>query len=160
MHYTVAGGILFRIIRDALGIHLDIAVAVIKEDANLPGQDFTTLLYPDQLAVVIDGLHAITAYVDTEVRSRRNVIRIDVGHFKVSLIDVVAGASRSADRRNGHIRVCPLCGETYAESPALSRVDNETPICPDCGTRQALASIGISADEQEKILAILHQSRQ
>lgn len=59
-----------------------------------------------------------------------------------------------------HIRVCPLCGETYAEPPALSRVDNETPICPDCGARQALASIGISADEQEKILAILHQSRQ
>ena len=57
------------------------------------------------------------------------------------------------------IRVCPLCVKAYAEPPALSRTDNETPICPDCGTRQALDSIGISPEEQEKILAILHQSR-
>ena len=24
------------------------------------------------------------------------------------------------------IRVCPLCGKTYREAPALSRTDNET----------------------------------
>ena len=53
-------------------------------------------------------------------------------------------------------RVCPLCGCTYTEAPALSRTDNETLICPDCGTRQALQSIGISAEEQEKILSIIH----
>ena len=57
------------------------------------------------------------------------------------------------------IRICPLCGNTYTDPPALSRTDNETPICPDCGTRQALESIGISAEEQEKILSILHQQR-
>ena len=56
------------------------------------------------------------------------------------------------------IRVCPLCGMTYGEPPALSRTDNKTPICPDCGTRQALESIGVSAEEQEKILAIIHQT--
>ena len=58
------------------------------------------------------------------------------------------------------IRICPLCGETYAEPPALSRTDNETLICPDCGTRQALESIGISAEEREKILSILHGARE
>ena len=57
------------------------------------------------------------------------------------------------------IRVCPLCGNTYAEPPALSRADNETLICPDCGIRQALDSIGISAEEQEKIISIIHQTR-
>ena len=57
------------------------------------------------------------------------------------------------------VRVCPLCGRVYGEFPALSRTDNKTLICPDCGTRQALDSIGISPEEQEKILAILHQSR-
>jgi len=56
------------------------------------------------------------------------------------------------------IRVCPLCGQTYGEAPALSRTDNETLICPDCGTRQALESIGVSAEEQEKILAIIHRA--
>ena len=57
------------------------------------------------------------------------------------------------------LRICPLCGKTYIEPPALSRTDNETLICPDCGTRQALGSIGISAEEQEKILSIIHRTR-
>lgn len=57
------------------------------------------------------------------------------------------------------IRICPLCGNPYADPPALSRTDNETLICPDCGTRQALESIGVSAEEQEKILEIIHQRR-
>lgn len=56
-------------------------------------------------------------------------------------------------------RVCPLCGQTYTDAPALSRTDNETLLCPDCGTRQALESIGVSAEEQEKILSIIHQHR-
>lgn len=54
------------------------------------------------------------------------------------------------------IRICPRCGQTYTEHPALSRVDNETLICPDCGTREALESIGVNADEQDKILAVIH----
>ena len=37
-------------------------------------------------------------------------------------------------------RFCPLCGKTYTEHPAL----------------QALASIGIDAEEQEKILEAIH----
>ena len=53
------------------------------------------------------------------------------------------------------IRICPLCGKRYAEPPALSRTDNATLICPDCGVRQALASIGVSTEEQEKILHIV-----
>ncbi|MCH3997915.1 MAG: hypothetical protein LKF15_10570 [Lachnospiraceae bacterium] len=55
-----------------------------------------------------------------------------------------------------HLRVCPICGRTYGEVPALSRIDNKTLICPDCGTRQALESIGVDKDEQEKILSIIH----
>lgn len=54
-------------------------------------------------------------------------------------------------------RKCPKCGRTYTERPALSRIDNETLICPDCGTREALESMGISIDEQDKILGIIHQ---
>lgn len=55
-------------------------------------------------------------------------------------------------------RVCPLCGKEYKGVPALSRADNETLICPDCGTRQALADMGISKDETEQILEIIHRS--
>lgn len=31
-------------------------------------------------------------------------------------------------------------------TPALSREDNQTLICPDCGTREALASMGVSRE--------------
>ena len=55
-------------------------------------------------------------------------------------------------------RICPLCGNSYTGHPALSRNDNQTMICPDCGTRQALDSIGVGEEEQEKILETIHRS--
>ena len=55
--------------------------------------------------------------------------------------------------------VCPHCGRTYTGRPAISRADNETLICPDCGTREALATMGISAEEQEQIIEIIHCSQ-
>ena len=57
------------------------------------------------------------------------------------------------------IAVCPLCGSAYRGVPALSRTDNETLICPDCGTRQALESIGVNRDEQDRILTIIHRQQ-
>jgi hypothetical protein len=35
-------------------------------------------------------------------------------------------------------RDCPRCWHTYKDHPALSRRDNETLICPRCGTAEAL----------------------
>ena len=55
-------------------------------------------------------------------------------------------------------RTCPICGREYSEHPALSRVDGVTLICPDCGTREALESIGVSKEQQDKILGIIHGS--
>ena len=55
-------------------------------------------------------------------------------------------------------RTCPICGRSYTGHPALSRTDNETLICPDCGTRQTLASIGVDEKEQEEILATIHRN--
>ena len=54
--------------------------------------------------------------------------------------------------------ICPKCGQAYTGHPALSRTDNATLICPDCGTREALESIGVDAEEQEEILATIHRS--
>lgn len=54
-------------------------------------------------------------------------------------------------------QVCPRCGQTYTDRPALSREDNETLICPDCGVREALKTIGISLAEREEILQIIHR---
>lgn len=52
-----------------------------------------------------------------------------------------------------HIRICPRCGASYGRTPALSRA------CPDCGTREALESIGVGAEEQEQILEAIHRSQ-
>ena len=55
-------------------------------------------------------------------------------------------------------RICPKCGCVYTEVPALSRVNNETLICPDCGIREALKALGISLEEQDKIISIIHRN--
>lgn len=55
-------------------------------------------------------------------------------------------------------RICPVCGKSYTDHPALSRRDNETQICPDCGTREALTSMGVDPEEQERILETIHRN--
>lgn len=61
---------------------------------------------------------------------------------------------------NQQPRICPICGQTYHEPPALSRADEKTQICPDCGTREALQSMGVDTDEQERIIETIHQHTQ
>lgn len=55
-------------------------------------------------------------------------------------------------------RICPICHQTYTGYPATSRTDNETLICPDCGSRQALEMMDVPSDEIEHILGIIHQA--
>ena len=55
--------------------------------------------------------------------------------------------------------VCPRCGKTYTARPSISREDSTTLICPDCGIREALESIGVCGAEQEKILETIHRSQ-
>ena len=57
------------------------------------------------------------------------------------------------------ISVCPLCGKAYVGHPAVSQRDSRMMICPDCGAREALESIGVCEEEREEILAILHGRR-
>lgn len=54
--------------------------------------------------------------------------------------------------------ICPKCSRAYTGHPALSRSDNQSLICPDCGTREALDALGISKEEQERILQAIHRS--
>ena len=50
---------------------------------------------------------------------------------------------------------CPICGQQYAAPPAVSRLDNKTPICPSCGVRQALSAAGIDTDAQDGIISLI-----
>ena len=54
-------------------------------------------------------------------------------------------------------RICPICGREYTAVPATSRIDNVTPICPECGARQGLESMGVKRKEQDEILAIINR---
>lgn len=36
---------------------------------------------------------------------------------------------------------CPNCGRAYSGYSALSRKDNKTEICPDCGTVEAFEDL-------------------
>ena len=36
------------------------------------------------------------------------------------------------------LQKCPKCGKEFTEYPAISREDNETEICPECGVREAI----------------------
>ncbi len=35
----------------------------------------------------------------------------------------------------------PKCGKYYVGYPALSREDNKTEVCPDCGLKEAIEAI-------------------
>lgn len=57
------------------------------------------------------------------------------------------------------MRICPKCGKEYQEHPAISRADNVTEICPDCGTLEALEAAGISKETQEEVLKTIHEAK-
>lgn len=71
-----------------------------------------------------------------------------------------AATAKEQDEQNRKekVAVCPKCGKTYKGYPALSRVDSKTEICPECGTREALAAAGIEAAEQNKIIAEIRKA--
>jgi hypothetical protein len=56
-------------------------------------------------------------------------------------------------------KICPLCHRTYSEAPALSRTDNKTLICSECGTRQALQSVGLPIEEQEQTIKAIYDKQ-
>lgn len=39
------------------------------------------------------------------------------------------------------MRQCPRCGKKYNDHPAISRKDNKSEICPQCGLAEALLAM-------------------
>jgi ribosomal protein L40E len=42
-------------------------------------------------------------------------------------------------------KICPRCGKNYCGFPAISRRDNKTEICSDCGTQEAMFDFQINS---------------
>ena len=57
------------------------------------------------------------------------------------------------------MRKCPVCGKEYQEPPAISRKDNKTPICPDCGTLEALDAMGATDELKAEVLRKIHEAK-
>ena len=47
---------------------------------------------------------------------------------------ILTNTSKAAQKRHK----CPKCGKYYVGYPALSRKDNKTKICPECGLKEAI----------------------
>ena len=47
---------------------------------------------------------------------------------------------------------CPVCKQKFKEA-------DDIVVCPDCGTREALDTLGVKPEEQEQILAAIHRCR-
>lgn len=45
------------------------------------------------------------------------------------------------------MKVCAKCKRRYDGHPALSREDNKTEICPECGIREAVEAMNRSQNE-------------
>lgn len=46
----------------------------------------------------------------------------------------------SVTRKIFEIQRCPKCKKEFTEYPALSRVDNEAEICPECGIEETISA--------------------
>mgnify|MGYP002514746070 CR=1 FL=1 len=57
-------------------------------------------------------------------------------------------------------KICPLCNQRYSDYPAISRSDNKTQICPDCGIREVLSGLGITRNEQNEIIDSIRRCKE
>lgn len=54
------------------------------------------------------------------------------------------------------MKICPKCGRSFERLLALSRTDNETMICDECGTMEALDSLphGVLTPQERTQIAV------
>ena len=54
------------------------------------------------------------------------------------------------------MKICPKCGRSFERLLALSRIDNKTMICDECGTKEALDSLpqGVLSPQERARIAV------
>lgn len=70
---------------------------------------------------------------DAEIENSEMLDRRTLGERKV-----VESDEEEVPYDNTTEKTCPRCGKKYTQFPALSRRDNKTYICPDCGVAEAM----------------------
>lgn len=60
------------------------------------------------------------------------------GATKYDNLDIAIATCKDLGHRNFKVYpICPICNEIYDGYPAISRKDNKTKICPNCGVGEA-----------------------
>ena len=57
---------------------------------------------------------------------------------------------KRTQKKENELKTCPRCKKTYTGYPAISRKDNKTEICSECGTAEALEDFNNYLKGQEK----------
>lgn len=59
------------------------------------------------------------------------------------------------------IKRCPKCGRNFPRLLALSRIDNKTMICDECGEKEALDSLpyGLLTPQERTRIAVAAEKR-
>lgn len=107
MEQGITVNIILQVIlaRFLLVVGLNIPVAVNNEQADIPYIKIGTLLYPYELPVFIQRLHAVTIDRNSELRAIRYGVCSGLHHFKffiVQVIPVSGGGSKEADMHRDH----------------------------------------------------------
>lgn len=69
----------------------------------------------------------------------------------ISVLDEDKDVEDDVPYDNTTPKKCPICGKTYTDFPALSRRDNKTYICPDCGVDEAMEDYFKAMSKQENL---------
>lgn len=107
---TVSKIVTFGFARFLLIIHLDVAVAVIHEDADLAWGQFTAFLNPCDLTIVINRLHTIAADTNTKISAIRDCTLGERDSFKIPFIEECTSTSRTRKRADRHINAFLFIG--------------------------------------------------
>ena len=59
-------------------------------------------------------------------------------------------SEKKANNEEKELKTCPKCKKTYTGYPAISRRDNKTEICSECGTKEALEDYENYLKEEKK----------
>ena len=88
-----------------LTVHLQVAIAIIDKDADFTNGQSLAFLYPNDLTVMIDWLHAIARNPHAKIGTFRNRLLRETNHLKVSFLKKLAGTSRYRKIAHRHIYV-------------------------------------------------------
>ena len=86
-------------------IHLDVAVAVIHEDADLTWGQFTAFLNPCDLTIVINRLHTVAADTNTKISTIRDSALGEGNCLKIAFIEECTSTSRNGKSADLHIDI-------------------------------------------------------